>query len=214
MHQPDRSAERAAMVEQQLAARGIRDPLVLAAMRSVPREAFVRKKLRKFAYDDNPLPIDAEQTISQPYIVALMIEALGLVGGEKVLEIGTGSGYAAAVMGEIAGQVYTVERIEQLAESATATLENQQRKNVHVLIGDGTGGWPEHAPYDAIVVAAGGKQVPEALKEQLRVGGCLVIPVGVDADHQRLLRLQRRSQTEFDTEEIANVRFVPLIGAD
>ena len=181
-------------------------------MRRVPREAFVSEKVREFAYQDSPLPIAAGQTISQPYIVALMTEALALKGGERVLEIGTGSGYAAAVLGQIAGEVYTVERIEQLADKAATTLESLKYANVHVRCGDGTLGWTDHAPYDAIVVSAGGPKVPESLKSQLKIGGRMVIPVGRDPTSQDLVRITRHSETRFTHEDIADVRFVPLIG--
>jgi protein-L-isoaspartate(D-aspartate) O-methyltransferase len=202
------------MVANNIAARGVRDELVLAAMRKVPRELFLPKKLREFAYEDSPLPIAGDQTISQPYIVAFMAEALTLEGGEKVLEIGAGSGYAAAVISEIAADVYTVERLGQLAEQAAARLADLGYGNVHVLHGDGTRGWPEHAPYDAIVVAAGGPQVPESLKEQLKIGGRLVIPVGPDQRTQELVRITRISKDEYRSEDIADVRFVPLIGEE
>ena len=208
------AARRAGMVERNIVARGVRDELVLEAMRTVPRELFLPKSLREFAYEDSPLPIAGEQTISQPYIVAFMAEALMLKGGEKVLEIGAGSGYAAAVLSEIAASVYTVERLGQLAEKATATLAELGYENVHVLHGDGTKGWPEHAPYDAIVVAAGGPQVPESLKEQLKIGGRLVIPVGADQRTQELVRVTRISKDEYRSEDIADVRFVPLIGEE
>ena len=206
------AALRARMVERNIAARGVQDELVLEAMRKVPRELFLPKDLREFAYEDSPLPIAGEQTISQPYIVAFMAEALMLKGGEKILEIGAGSGYAAAVLSEIAAQVYTVERLGQLAEQAAETLTDLGYDNVHVLHGDGTKGWPEHAPYDAIVVAAGGPQVPESLKEQLKIGGRLVIPVGADQRAQELVRVTRVSAREYLSEDIADVRFVPLIG--
>jgi protein-L-isoaspartate(D-aspartate) O-methyltransferase len=202
------------MVANNIAARGVRDELVLAAMREVPRELFLPEKLREFAYEDSPLPIAGDQTISQPYIVAFMAEALRLEGGEKVLEIGAGSGYAAAVISEIAADVYTVERLGQLAEQAAARLADLGYGNVHVLHGDGTRGWPEHAPYDAIVVAAGGPQVPESLKEQLKIGGRLVIPVGADQRTQELVRITRISKDEYRSEDIADVRFVPLIGEE
>ena len=205
---------RAEMVRCNIAARGVRDELVLAAMRKVPRELFLPKSLREFAYEDSPLPIPGEQTISQPYIVAFMAEALMLKGGEKVLEIGAGSGYAAAVLSEIADDVYTVERIGQLADRAAALLAELGYDNVHVLHGDGTRGWLEHAPYDAIVVAAGGPQVPESLKEQLKIGGRLVIPVGADQRTQELVRVVRISKDEYRSEDIADVRFVPLIGEE
>ena len=149
-----------------------------------------------------------------PYIVAFMVEALGLKGGERVLEIGAGSGYAAAVLSRIAGEVYTVERIGQLAEKAASRLADLGYDNVHVLHGDGTLGWPDHSPYDAIIVAAGGPSVPTKLKQQLKVGGRLVIPVGTDARAQELVRVTRLSETEFTTEDIADVRFVPLIGEE
>jgi len=205
---------RAEMVERNIAARGVRDDLVLEAMRKVPRELFLPKNLREFAYEDSPLPIAGEQTISQPYIVAFMAEALMLKGGEKILEIGAGSGYAAAVLSEIAANVYTVERLDQLADKAAATLTDLGYDNVHVLHGDGTRGWPEYAPYDAIVVAAGGPQVPESLKEQLKIGGRLVIPVGADQRSQELIRVVRVSAKEYRSEDIADVRFVPLIGEE
>ena len=205
---------RAEMVERNIAGRGVRDELVLEAMRKVPRESFLAEKLREFAYEDSPLPIAGEQTISQPYIVAFMAEALMLKGGEKVLEIGAGSGYAAAVLSEIAADVYTVERLGQLADKAAAKLAELGYDNVHVLHGDGTRGWPEHAPYDAIVVAAGGPQVPESLKEQLKIGGRLVIPVGADQRSQELVRVIRISANEYLSEDIADVRFVPLIGEE
>ena len=205
---------RADMVERQIAARGVRSEAVLDAMRKVPREAFLPEHLREFAYEDSPLPIAAGQTISQPYIVALMIEAMALQGGETVLEIGTGSGYAAAVLAEIAGRVYTVERIAQLAEQAAATLKALGCRNVHVRHDDGTLGWTDHAPYDAIVVAAGGKDVPDSLMQQLKIGGRLVIPIGDDPRVQELVRVVRLRDGKFKTEDIADVRFVPLVGKE
>jgi protein-L-isoaspartate(D-aspartate) O-methyltransferase len=202
------------MVEKAIFARGVRSELVLNAMRSVARESFLPTQLREFAYDDVPLPIEEGQTISQPYIVAFMTEALALRGGEKVLEIGAGSGYAAAVLSEIAGDVYTVERHGPLAEKAAATLADLGYDNVHVLHGDGTRGWPAHAPYDAIIVAAGGPTIPEALKDQLNIGGRLVIPVGADPRVQELMRVTRISQSEYRREDLADVQFVPLLGEE
>jgi protein-L-isoaspartate(D-aspartate) O-methyltransferase len=205
---------RHAMVERTIVQRGVRSPLVLEAVRGVERERFLPEELREFAYDDTPLPIEEGQTISQPYIVALMTEALQLQGGEQVLEIGTGSGYAAAVLAHIAKEVYTVERYGQLASKAAATLTNLGYSNVHVRHGDGTLGWPEHAPFDAIVVAAGGPSVPGSLKSQLKIGGRLVIPVGTDRGLQELVRVTRRSEHDYRREELADVRFVPLVGAE
>ena len=205
---------RSEMVEKAIFARGVRSELVLNAMRSVPREDFLPKQLHEFAYEDAPLPIEEGQTISQPYIVAFMTEALALHGGERVLEIGAGSGYAAAVLSRIAGEVYTVERIGQLAEKAASTLADLGYHNVHVLHGDGTKGWPEHAPYDGIIVAAGGPSVPESLKEQLKIGGRLIIPVGRDPKVQELVRITRISENEYAREDLADVRFVPLIGQE
>jgi protein-L-isoaspartate(D-aspartate) O-methyltransferase len=210
----DFAKRREAMVEHKIAGRGVRSSPVLEAMRTVPREAFLPEHLREFAYEDSPLPIAEGQTISQPYIVALMTEALQLTGGEDVLEIGTGSGYAAAVLSRIAGNVYTVERIGQLAERAATALSDLGYRNVHVLHADGTRGWPDHAPYDAIIVAAGGPEVPESLKRQLKIGGRLVIPVGADRQLQELVRVVRVTQHQYRTEDLADVRFVPLVGAE
>ncbi len=202
------------MVAEQVHARGVRDTRVLEAMRSVHREAFVPANVREYAYTDMPLPIAEGQTISQPYIVAYMIEALALRGGEKVLEIGAGSGYAAAVLAQIVGEVYTIERIGQLAEKAASHLVDEGYENVHVLHADGTRGWDEHAPFDAILVSAGAPVVPESLKSQLATGGRMVIPVGSDARGQELIRITRREGGQFDREDLADVRFVPLIGEE
>ena len=210
----DFQKQRAYMVEHHIASRGVRSPLVIEAMRTVPREEFLPSDLREYAYEDTPLPIGETQTISQPYIVAFMTEALGLSGGEKVLEIGAGSGYAAAVLSRIAGEVYTVERIGELAAKASERLSDLGYRNVHVLHADGTRGWAEHAPYDAIIVAAGGPDVPKSLKQQLAVGGRLVIPVGSDPRIQELVRVTRVSEDDFKTEDIADVRFVPLLGEE
>ncbi|HEX7701795.1 MAG TPA: protein-L-isoaspartate(D-aspartate) O-methyltransferase, partial [Kofleriaceae bacterium] len=200
------------MVERQIRARGIRDPRVLAAMAAVPREAFLPPELAEYAYEDAPLPIAAGQTISQPFIVALMTEALELRGEEAVLEIGTGSGYAAAVLAGVAKQVFTIERIPELAEVARTRLAELGYSTVEVRCGDGTLGWPEHAPFDAIVAAAGGPDVPSALLDQLAIGGRLVMPVGSSRD-QQLVRVTRTSEHELRREDLGAVRFVPLIGA-
>lgn len=206
--------QREQMVRRQIAARGVRSKRVLDAMRTVRREGFVPSYLGEFAYDDTPLPIEEEQTISQPYIVAFMVEALELEGHERVLEIGTGSGYAAAVLAELAAEVYSIERHERLAEGAKARLAEQGYGRVRVRCGDGTLGWPEEAPFDAIVVAAGGPSVPESLREQLAIGGRLVIPVGEQVGLQTLRRVTRRGQDEFEEEDLGGVRFVPLIGEE
>lgn len=202
------------MVEYQIARRGVKDEKVLEAMKRVPREKFISKKMQSLAYQDGPLPIGEEQTISQPYIVALMIEALSLKGGERVLEIGTGSGYSAAVLAEIAGEVFSIERLEGLANKAAFVLEDLGYKNVHVIQTDGTLGLPKHAPYDGIVVTAAGPYVPESLKAQLKVGGHLVIPVGADTYNQKLLKVTHLADGTFETLEITLVRFVPLVGKE
>lgn len=209
--QDDYAARRNDMVDRQLAARGVRSAKVLDAMRAVPREEFVPPNVREFAYQNSPLPIGSGQTISQPYIVAFMIEALGLRGGEKILEVGAGSGYAAAVLGQIAKRVFAIERIGELARNAAATISKLGYDNVEIRQGDGTRGWPEHAPFDATIVAAGGRYVPEALRQQLRIGGRLVIPVGHDDTFQELVRITRIDEQEFEQENLAAVRFVPLI---
>lgn len=209
----DAESDRERMVQSHLAARGIRDPEVLDAFRSVPREAFLPAELQEFAYRDAPLPIEQGQTISQPYIVALMTEALALAPGDRVLEIGTGSGYAAAILGRIAREVYTVERHAELARLAERRLEALELKNVRVHCGDGSLGWPEHAPYDAIVVAAGGPGVPRALLDQLAPGGRLVMPVGEGRELQKLVRITHALEGGFASEDLGDVRFVPLIGA-
>ena len=209
----DLGQQRERMVERQLARRGIRDPAVMRAMRNVPRDRFVPADLVEFAYDDTPLPIEADQTISQPYIVALMADALELEPDDKALEIGTGSGYAAAILAEIAAEVFTIERHDALCTTARALLEELGYRNVHVRCGDGTRGWPEEAPFDAIAVTAGGPIVPRSLREQLAVGGRLVIPVG-DSGVQRLKRVWRTGDNKFEEEDFGAVRFVPLIGEE
>ena len=210
----DYSKMRQRMVRRQIASRGVRSELVLEAMRKVPRERFLPRGQGIFAYDDSPLPIGDGQTISQPYIVAYMAESLALVGGEKVLEIGTGSGYAAAVLAEIAAEVYTIERIEGLATMARTVLDELGYTNVHVRCSDGTLGWPEEAPFDGIVVSAGGPEVPDTLKHQLKTGGRLVIPVGRSKAYQELVRVTRVAEDDFQTEDLVPVRFVPLVGEE
>ena len=202
------------MVERQLARRGIRDPLVLEAMRVVPREAFVPEASRHEAYEDRPLPIGEDQTISQPYVVALMIEALSLGAADRVLEVGAGSGYAAAVLGRIARDVYAIERHGSLARAASERMRRLGYDNVRVREGDGTRGWPEEAPFDAILVSAGGPEVPAALLDQLVAGGRLVIPLGDPWKDQELVRLERRTEDTVVRESLGHVRFVPLIAED
>jgi protein-L-isoaspartate(D-aspartate) O-methyltransferase len=202
------------MVRDQIEARGISDSRVLDAMRRVPRELFLREGLEDLAYQDTPLPIESDQTISQPFIVAYMTECLQLTGGEKVLEIGTGSGYAAAVLAETARAVYTIERYKNLADSARERLARLGYDNIQVLHADGSLGWSEHAPYDAIVVAAGGPEIPSSLRQQLAIGGRLVIPVGPTAWDQRLVRVTRLSADHFEEKDLLPVRFVPLIGEE
>ena len=209
----DFQALRNQMVDRQIASRGVRDPRVLEAMRTVPREAFVPERFVVLAYDDSPLPIGEEQTISQPYVVALMAEALEIRPENKVLEIGAGSGYAAAVLSRLAREVYGVERHESLVREAEERLSRLGYANVHIHHGDGTLGWPEHAPYNAIVVAAGGPEIPQALLDQLAEGGRLVIPIGPDPRNQDLVRLRRRAEGGDVREVLGPVRFVPLIGA-
>ena len=200
------------MFREDLIGRGIKDAAVLRAMREVPREAFIAPELAAHAYADHPLPIEEEQTISQPYIVAYMTEALELTPGDRVLEIGTGSGYAAAVLSRIAATVYTVERLGRLADNARERLTELGYRNIVVHEGDGTLGWPEHAPYDAIVVTAGAPKLPEPLLEQLSLGGRLVIPIGPTSYLQMLIRVRRRGENDYHSEELCPVRFVPLIG--
>lgn len=201
-------ARRARMVDEQIRARGIHDPRVLAAMRTVPRHRFVPDEHRDAAYGDFPLPIGFEQTISQPYIVAFMTEALRVGPDAKVLEIGTGSAYQAAVLAEVVGQVYTIEIVSPLAARAAALLEELGYANVHVKDGDGYAGWPEHAPFDAIMVTAAPDHVPQPLVDQLAVGGRMVIPVGVFQQELRVLTKQPDGQLR--EGERMPVRFVPL----
>ncbi len=208
----DTTKARQLMVDRHIRSRGVRDPRVLDAMVAVPREAFLPPELAELAYEDRPLPIEAGQTISQPYIVAVMTEALGLEPNERVLEIGTGAGYAAAVLAHLANEVFTIERHAELAELARGRLEKLGYANVEVRCGDGTLGWSEKAPFDAIVVAAGGPDVPRALLDQLAIGGRLVIPVGTGRA-QELVRVTRTSAIDYQREDLGAVQFVPLIGA-
>ncbi|MEZ4743852.1 MAG: protein-L-isoaspartate(D-aspartate) O-methyltransferase [Bdellovibrionota bacterium] len=203
--------EREQLVELELRTLGIRDESVLQAMKEVPREEFVAEEMREFAYRNAPLPIESGQTISQPLIVALMAEALELGPNDRVLEIGAGSGYAAAVLSRIAREVFTVERIAELAKKSRTRLKRLGYDNVYLLHSDGTRGWSDHAPYDAIVVAAAGPVIPKPLLDQLAVGGRLVIPIGQGKDSQQLIRIVKR-QEGFEHEELGGVRFVPLIG--
>jgi len=206
---PDREAERLAMVTEQIAARGVRDPRVLAAMRRVPRHRLVPEDVRPAAYSDGALPIGHRQTISQPYVVAVMTEALALEGDEKVLEVGTGSGYQAAVLGELAREVHTIEIVEPLGLRARDDLAELGYDNVHVRVGDGYRGWPEEAPFDAIVLTAAPDHVPQPLLDQLAPGGRLVLPVGEGSQE---LILIRRTEDGFEREQLLPVRFVPMTG--
>jgi protein-L-isoaspartate(D-aspartate) O-methyltransferase len=206
----DHTRERRLMTDSQIRARGVRDPLVLAAMAKVPRHLFVPESLRAHAYADEPLPIGDGQTISQPYIVAYMTEVLGLRGGEKFLEIGTGSGYQTAILAEIAGEVWTVEIVETLALRARAILDDIGYTNIHYRLGDGSAGWPEAGPFDAIIVTAAAPRMPTALESQLAPGGRMIVPVGTDLQE---LYLVRRGPKGFEKERLLAVRFVPLVRA-
>lgn len=205
--------QRIKMVDTQIRARGIRDPRVLKAMEKVPRHLFVNEALRDQAYNDNPLPIDGGQTISQPYIVALMTEALELTGNEKILEIGTGSGYQAAILAELGDHVFSIDRIASLAGNARRLLESLNYYNIAIRVGDGTLGWKDEAPFDAIMVTAGAPDIPKTLVEQLAVGGRLVVPVG-GRHSQVLVKLTRLSESVNDIkkEDLGGCRFVDLIG--
>ena len=199
------------MVEIQIAARGVRDQRVIDAMLKVPRHLFVQEAMSAQAYSDTPLPIGFRQTISQPFIVALMTELLELKGGEKVLEIGTGSGYQSAILATLAGHVYTVERIRELALRARQTLDRLGLLNVNLRITDGTTGWEDEAPFDAILVTAGAPGIPDVYLQQLAVGGRLVIPVGTETE-QMLVRVRRMEDGSFLREDHGGCRFVKLIG--
>lgn len=201
------------MVEAQIARRGLRDLRVLAVMRTVPREVFLAPKFKELAYDDAPLPIAEGQSISQPYIVAAMLEAAEVHGNDKVLEVGSGCGYTAALLGRLADKVFAVEHRAALTEAARERLRALGYDNVELRTADGSSGWPQVAPFDAIIVSAGGPRVPESLKRQLAIGGRLVMPVGLP-DEQRLVRLTRTGRKEFELENLGAVRFVKLIGAE
>jgi protein-L-isoaspartate(D-aspartate) O-methyltransferase len=205
--------QRMKMVDTQIRARGIRNPRVLKALEKVPRHLFVNEALRDQAYNDNPLPIDGGQTISQPYIVALMTEALELTGSEKVLEIGTGSGYQAAVLAELVDHVFSIDRIASLAGNARRLLESLNYYNIAIRVGDGTLGWKDEGPFDAIMVTAGAPDIPKTLVEQIAVGGRLVVPVG-GRHSQLLIKLTRLSESVNDVkkEDLGGCRFVDLIG--
>src|SRR5512140_641811 len=203
--------ERAVMISSHLRARGIEDPLLLAAMGAVPREAFVPEHLQEFSSEDSALPIEAGQTISQPYIVARMLALAEIKPGDKVLEVGAGSGYAAAVMSRMANEVFAIERDEGLAKLARARLKRLGYANAEVICADGTKGLPEEAPFQAIIVSAGGPRIPEALKQQLAIGGRLIIPIG-PFGFQTLIRVRRRAEDRFTGEDFGAVAFVPLIG--
>lgn len=208
----ERQDERLQMVRLQLENRGIDDEYVLKAMRTIPRELFIPPHMREHAYADSALPIAERQTISQPYIVALMTQSLNLTHEDRVLEIGTGSGYAAAVLGFIAREVYSLERHAPLAEQADELLHQIGIQNVQVIHADGTNGWPEAAPYDGIVVTAGAPEVPEPLVEQLAVDGHLVLPVGSRTTSQHLMQIRKKTDGSLERHDLGPVRFVPLVG--
>jgi protein-L-isoaspartate(D-aspartate) O-methyltransferase len=206
----DLTAQRQAMVEQQIEARGISDPATLAALRTVPRHEFLPMRLRSEAYADYPLPIGHGQTISQPFIVAFMTEAIRPQAGEKILEIGAGSGYQAAILAQMGAEVYTIEIVEPLAEMARQTLERLGYKNARVKSGDGFRGWPEHAPFDAIIVTCAPDKIPAPLVEQLRDGGRMIIPVGSGMNQE--LVLLRKTGDKIEKQSVLPVRFVPMTG--
>ena len=210
----DFAEAREAMVTRQIAARGIVDPALLAAFRAVPREEFVAPEHQARAYQDGPLPIGFKQTISQPNIVALTIDAASIGPGDKVLEVGAGSGYAAAVIGQIAGEVIAIERLPELATLAAGRVQRLGYCNVRIVEGDGTLGCPEEAPFDAIVAAASGSHVPDRLLDQLRPGGTLVMPIGSQLWAQSLVRIAKHEDGTMTSQALCGVRFVPLIGAD
>jgi len=213
-HDPTRQAERDRMVSEQIVPRGIKDQAVLAAMRRIPRHRFVPALYSALAYNDGPVPIGHGQTISQPSLVALMTEALTLQGAKKVLEVGTGSGYQAAVLAEIVPNVFTIEIVEPLATEAAQTLAELGYRNIHTRVGDGYQGWPEEAPFDAIIVTASSEHVPQPLLDQLTVGGRLILPVGKAFQELQELVLYRRTKDGYEHTRLTLVSFVPLIRQD
>ena len=210
----DFTARREAMIERQLRGRGIADERILGAFRSVPREEFVPPDQAPQAYGDHPLPIEAGQTISQPFIVAMMIQAAEIGPGDKVLEIGAGSGYAAAVMSRIAGEVIGIERHRELAELAAERMRRLGYDNVRIVEGDGTRGCPEEAPFDAILAAATGSHVPQPLLDQLAPGGRVVMPLGAPDSIQHLVKVTRQADGSLEQSDLGPVRFVPLVGEE
>jgi protein-L-isoaspartate(D-aspartate) O-methyltransferase len=210
----DFAAEREAMVQRQIDRRGIHDPKILEAFRAVPREKFMSEDYADLAYGDHPLPIEAGQTISQPYIVALMIQAAGIKPGDTVLEVGAGSGYAAAVMSRIAGKVIAIERQSELVKVATERMQRLGYDNVRIVEGDGTRGFADEAPFDAILAAASGSHVPPAWIDQLADGGRIVMPVGDPSWIQKLVKVTKGPGGKLITEDLGGVRFVPLIGEE
>jgi protein-L-isoaspartate(D-aspartate) O-methyltransferase len=210
----DFAVEREAMVQRQLKSRGITEKSILDAFLEVPREAFVGPQYGHLAYGDHPLPIEAGQTISQPYIVALMIDAARIKPGDTILEVGTGSGYAAAVIGRIAAKVVGIERQHDLVEIARERIKRLGYTNVEIFEGDGTRGWPDLAPYDAILAAASGSHVPGPLVDQLKIGGSIVMPLGEPASVQKLVKATKRKDGTLEQSDLGSVRFVPLIGKE
>lgn len=202
------------MIQLDIEGRGVRDPAVLRAMREVPRHEFVPAELRNHAYEDHPLPIGLDQTISQPYLVAAMTELLKLDADDVVLEVGSGSGYQAAVLARIVPRVYTIEILPELGQSADERLQRLGYTNVVVKVGDGYAGWPEHAPFDGIIVTCGAEEVPPPLLEQLKPGGRMVIPVGPSSNAQSLKLIEKRADGSVVAEDIMPVRFVPLTGEE
>ena len=208
--------QREAMIKKQIIAKGreIKDPAVIAAMQKVPRHLFVPEQLREYAYEDRPLPIEADQTISQPYIVAFMTEYLELKGHEKILEIGTGSGYQTAILAEVCAEIYSLEIIESLAGTAQQLLQSLGYTNIHIRSGNGYQGWADYAPFDAIIVTCAPQFIPESLTQQLVIGGKMIIPVGPSDGPQHLISLQKIAEDQLMQKDVLPVRFVPMTGAN